>query len=164
MKTQRTFSQEGTDRDSCWLINGQKNFAILQPSVITGIDVPLPIRLLVGYQPQDQGKGFGSTHIMASHGEWVKKVSPDGTVAALVHQKLSQSGEIHRSRKRGVNLALTLLPSTLMILQLVNWQSRSKKPYLSVVTLYPKDRFNAEDRIGRYIGVDSATIPLRNIG
>lgn len=164
MKTQRIFSVEGDSRDCCWLINGQKDFSMIQPGIIHGVDISLPIRLLVGDQPRDPKKGFGSTHIMASHGEWVERASPDGTVAALVHKKLSQSGEIHRSRKRGVNLALTLSPSTLMILQLMNWKSTSKEPYLSVVTLYPKDRFRSEDRIGRYQGFDSAAFPLRIIG
>lgn len=123
-----------------WLLDNNADLAVIPKGAIRGIDKPMPIRLAHG------NAMYGSTHILARHGPWVKQHQPDGCVATFVHQKLSQRGRAHATEHDSkINLNLSINPSGLMVLK--NFDT-----YFSVTTIYFFNRRMQGVILGPYHG------------
>jgi len=128
-------------RDRFWLIDGNPNLATIPGGLLTQYqERPVPIRL-----PHGDSK-YGAAHILRKHGHWVKKHQPDSCVATLVHRKLSQPGRLFTAEAvNKLTLSMRMSPDAFMVLRMM-------EDFLSITTLYLRQRPLEGEEIARYLG------------
>jgi len=137
-----TFTQTGSAVDDYWLVDGQKDFAIIQVEAVPFLPQPLPIWLKVG------NAVFGATHILQRHGKWALSHAP--SVPELVHKKLGQSGTVYTTEHESkLKICIRISPEALMVLNLFD---RVPVPHFSVTSLYAMPRSVDGERVGKYKG------------
>lgn len=136
-------------KDRFWLIDGHPNFATIPGGVIARYPEGVPIRL-----PHGDSK-YGAVHILNGHERWVRKHQPDGCVATLVHRKLSQTGRLYTAESPNkLTMAMRMAPDAFMVLKLMD-------DFLSITTLYLRQRALEGNDIGRYLGYLWAHSPVK---
>ena len=137
-----TFTQTGSTVDDFWLVDGQKDFAIVQVEAVPFLLQPLPIWLKVG------NAVFGATHILQRHGKWA--LSHATSVPELVHKKLGQSGSVYTTEQDSkLKICIRISPEALVILNLFD---RVRIPHFSVTSIYAMPRSFDGERLGKYKG------------
>lgn len=132
-----------------WLLNGHADFARIPAGIISQYPEGVPIRL-----PDGDNK-YGAIHILQGHGHWVRKHQPNGCVATLVHRKLSQGGRIFTAESDNkLTIAMRMAPDAFLVLKLMS-------DFLSITTLYLRQRALEGEEIGKYLGYDWAISPVR---
>ena len=67
--------------------------------------------------------------------------------------KLAHAGVVHCCEERSkLKINLTIQPSALIVLTLIEPSDEKKKPFFSVTTMYPHNRRLDGDKVGRYPG------------
>lgn len=137
-------------RDRFWLVDGSPDFATIPAGVIARYrDTPVPIRL-----PYGDSK-YGAVHILNRHSRWVKKHQPNDCVATLVHRKLSQAGRLYTAEEPSkLTLAMRVSPDAFMVLKMM-------RDFLSITTMYLRQRPLEGQEIGKYLGHEWANKPVR---
>lgn len=132
-----------------WLLNGHADFAKIPAGVIGQYPDGVPIRLPAG------DKKYGAIHILQGHGHWVRRHQPNGCVATLLHRKLSQPGRIFTAESDNkMTIAMRMAPDAFLVLKLM-------ADFMSVTTLYLRQRTLEGTEVGRYLGHEWAVAPFR---
>lgn len=138
--TTDTFTKTGDTPFDYWLINSNRDWAVIPAGTIEGFDEDLPIRLQVG------DKGFGQKHIEFRHGHWLKKIKK--TVQEALSTKLGQSGNIFTTEEDNkLKIMMRVSPDSLLIIRYV---PNKQGNFFTVVSLYYKNERVDGDHVGRY--------------
>jgi hypothetical protein len=136
------YMQTGSTIHDFWLVDGQKDFAIVQVEAVPFLSQPLPVWLKVG------NAVFGSNHILQRHGKWA--LSHATSVPELVYKKLGQPGTIYTTEQDSkLKICIRISPEALLVLNLFD---RVPVPHLSVTSLYAMPRSVDGERLGKYKG------------
>lgn len=139
------FTKEGDKWFHHWLINGQRDFALIPAGVMRGFDVDLPVRLQNG-----NPYSFGYTHI-EKRMKWVKSISEG--IPELIYAKLGQSGQVWSTELESkIKIVMQLAPEAMLVLTEQDRTRQGGDRYLSVTTIYnPRGSAHLDgELIGRY--------------
>jgi hypothetical protein len=137
-----TFTHEGEQARSRWLIDGSPDFGFIEASVIARLP-KLPIWLKQG------NLAFGYRHIEKNHGHWVYRHWQ--SVETMLYQKLGQSAWIYCTETDNkLKLSLRVNPSTLIVLEYKDNDQRGS--HFSVTTAYTHPSKLDGQRLSRYLG------------
>lgn len=136
------FSQTGSKKRDFWLIDGQKDWAIIPNGTINGFNQDLPVRLQVG------DLSWGQKHIDNKHRHWLEKLNK--SLADTLYLKLGQSGQIYSTEDDcKIKIMMYINPGALLVLRHV--QDDKDGDFFTVVTLYKQNKRLDGESLGRYL-------------
>jgi hypothetical protein len=143
------FSLQGNKRFDFWLVEGNRDFAIIPANTIADIDRDIAIRLQVG------DRFFGERHVIDRHKLWVnllierRMIEPVNSVASLVWLKLGQRGNIFSTESTDkIKIVMSISPDALMVLKYID---TGNDKFFTVLTLYKTTSRIDGMKIGTYL-------------
>lgn len=137
------FTKTGTERYNpydFWLIDSERNWAVIPAGTIDGFGVDIPICLQAG------SSKWGKSHIEKRHGHWLTQRNK--TVCELLHTKLGQPGAFYSSEEGNkIKLIMRVAPDALIVLRHIE---KRDEEFFTVTTMYQIPRHIDGSEIGRY--------------
>ena len=137
------FTKTGTERHNpydFWLVDDERDWAVIPSGTIAGFNVDIPICLQAGTSK------WGKSHIEKRHGYWLKQRKK--TVCELLDTKLSQPGAFYSSEEGSkIKLVMRVAPDALIVLRLIE---KRDEEFFTVTTMYQVPREIDGSEIGRY--------------
>jgi len=143
------FSLQGNRKFNFWLVDGNKNFAMIPANTIVDVNHDTAIRLQVG------DRFFGEKHIIDRHDHWINSLIKKGiieqinSVASLVWLKLGQRGNIYSTESTDkMKIVMNISPDALMVLKYID---TGNDKFFTVLTLYKTTSYIDGEKIGTYL-------------
>lgn len=125
-----------------WTVNGSPDIGTFPAGILPHVTANTPIRLQRG------NAEWGSQHIEAKHGHWLKKFKL--SAGQMVWTKCQQAGTVYTTEAdQKYKVSLRIYPSALLLLRYMD----EKSPWFRVVTIYLHTGALDGQQVGKFQGI-----------